>query len=141
MKGKQYSICPKAIVRAPSGQCLVIRRSACSGHDDGLWEFPGGKLDPGENVENALVREIEEETGLNVRLIKVLGAAEKELSDVKVAYLFFEAVAASMHVRLSKEHDAFKWVDPCELSSMHLCPQFQAMAREFASRGDETITQ
>ncbi len=48
------------------GRLLLTRRPAHKEHG-GLWEFPGGKVDPGESPEAALVRELKEELGIDVR--------------------------------------------------------------------------
>lgn len=49
----------------PQGRVLLNRRRA-GGADGGLWEFPGGKVDPGETAVNALVRELAEELAITV---------------------------------------------------------------------------
>ncbi len=51
-----------ALIR-PDGQILLQRRRLGKAHG-GLWEFPGGKIEPGESPESALIREIEEELGV-----------------------------------------------------------------------------
>ena len=53
------------IVRDPMGRLLVGQRPACKDYP-GKWEFPGGKLEPGESVYKALVREFREELGLEI---------------------------------------------------------------------------
>ena len=53
------------IARDPMGRLLVGQRPACKDYP-GKWEFPGGKLEPGENVYTALVREFREELGLEI---------------------------------------------------------------------------
>lgn len=53
-------------LRDESGRCLMHKRPDHK-HHGGLWEFPGGKVDPGETPVNALVREIEEELGIAIR--------------------------------------------------------------------------
>ena len=53
------------IVRDPMGRLLVGQRPGCKDYP-GKWEFPGGKLEPGESVYTALVREFREELGLEI---------------------------------------------------------------------------
>ena len=53
------------IARDTMGKLLVDQRPACKGYP-GKWEFPGGKLEPGESVFKALVREFREELGLEI---------------------------------------------------------------------------
>ncbi|SFE65729.1 NUDIX hydrolase [Roseivivax sediminis] len=59
-----------AVVIRESRTLLVRRRNK---PDAGLWGFPGGKLEPGESVEDAAVRELQEETGLVSRAVRRLG--------------------------------------------------------------------
>jgi len=134
-----YSLSVKAIVRGPDGRCLLLRRSGASHTHAEFREFPGGKLDPGERPDEALLREIREETGLQVLISRVAGAAESALPDCKVAYLFFEAAALDTEVSLSSEHDAYEWVSPGELHQYLLCPQFQAFAREYARHDAQPV--
>lgn len=132
MSKKPYSVSVKALVRDSRGRCLVIRRSAASKHNPGGWDLPGGKIDPGETVDDALVREVAEETGLAIDIIRVAGAAESEAPNRKIAYLIFETRADEAKVRLSSEHDGYEWVPPSRLESYDLCRQFGAFISEFA---------
>lgn len=126
---KPYHLSAKAVIRDYQGRCLVLRRSAASKHNAGCWDFPGGKTDPGETFDVALAREVVEETGLTVTLEKVLGSAESELADRRVAYLIMEAKSTGGEVRLSSEHDDFAWLTTTELAESNLCPQFVDFAR------------
>ncbi len=67
--------CVGAIVRDEAGRLLLIQR----GHDPGagLWSLPGGRIEPGETDEQALVREMREETGLTVRPGPLAGAVSR----------------------------------------------------------------
>ena len=57
-----------ALVRDEEGRILLQRRS-----DDGCWNLPAGAVDPGESPADAVVREVREETGLEVRPVRVAG--------------------------------------------------------------------
>lgn len=56
------------IVRSDSGRILLEKRSDC-----GWWGLPGGRIEPGESVEQAAIRKVKEETGLDVEIIRLLG--------------------------------------------------------------------
>ncbi len=135
MKTKPYAFSCKAVVRDHQGRCLLLRRSAESKNNAGKWEFPGGKADAGETLDEALLREVREETGLNVELVRVAGAAESDLPTRRVAYLIFEARAESADVTLSSEHDAFEWVERTRLAGMDMCRQFLPFAMDYAGGG------
>jgi 8-oxo-dGTP diphosphatase len=111
------------------GRYLLLKRSVHSRFYAGEWEFPGGKINPGEKLDEALLREIEEETGLKVSLERVAGSAEAELPAARVAYLIFEAKIESGQVRLSKEHDDFAWAAPEDMPTFDLVKQFRAIAQ------------
>lgn len=55
-----------AVIRGADGRVLIAKRPQDK-HQGGLWEFPGGKLEAGESVEQALRRELQEELGITIR--------------------------------------------------------------------------
>ncbi|MBL9132693.1 MAG: NUDIX domain-containing protein, partial [Verrucomicrobiaceae bacterium] len=136
MKTRPYFLSAKVVIRNGRGQVLVLRRAAASRHHAGLWEFPGGKADAGESFDAALLREVAEETGVDIVLEHVAGAGSSELDGKTITYLFMEARLVAGEVRLSDEHEEFRWVGLDELLALELCPQFRAFAEEHArSRG------
>lgn len=123
----------KIVVRDGEGRCLVLQRSRHSKGNPGKWDFPGGKVDPGESPDAALVREVREETGLDVVVTGVVGAAQSEAPGRIVAYLILEGHAMRGAVRLSSEHEAFAWIAPADLVDCDLAPQFTAFAKSYAT--------
>lgn len=130
---KPFTLSVKIVVRNREGRCLVLRRAATSKGNAGKWDFPGGKLEPGEQIEQALCRETIEETGLVTSVERVVGAAQSELPDRIVAYLFMEGFVQGGEIRLSEEHDGYEWVTVPELATMELAPQFKAFANTYAT--------
>jgi 8-oxo-dGTP diphosphatase len=67
--------CVGAVIQDDAGRILLIKR----GHEPGkgLWSVPGGRIEPGETDEQAIVREVWEETGLEVSCGPLLGAIER----------------------------------------------------------------
>ncbi len=128
----------KVAIRDEKGRVLMLKRSMSSKNNGGKWEFPGGKVDAGEEIDDALLREVYEETGLSISLEKVLGAAESETQVKKVAYLILGAQVLSGSVRLSDEHTDYAWVEPSAMTQADLCPQFQAFAAGYEKKSAET---
>jgi 8-oxo-dGTP diphosphatase len=60
-----------AIIPYPQNQILLIKRSTPP--FVGYWALPGGRVDPGETVEQTIVREVKEETGLDIILVRKVG--------------------------------------------------------------------
>src|SRR3954452_21027558 len=135
MAQKPFALSVKAIVRDENQQCLVLRRSAQSKNNPGLWDLPGGKCDPGEAMEVALAREVAEETGLQVHPTGVVGSAQSELPDRVVAYLIVEARVTGGQLRLSPEHDADQWQPRHRLAELAFAPQFREFVRSYARAG------
>jgi 8-oxo-dGTP diphosphatase len=129
---KPFYLSVKVAILDGEGRCLLLKRSQSSKGNPGKWELPGGKVDPGEDFDKALVREVIEETGLSVALEHVFGSAERELPHRKIAYLIMEGRLKSGRVSLSEEHDDFIWVDPEELPKMDLLEQLKEFARILA---------
>jgi 8-oxo-dGTP diphosphatase len=121
--GKPWGLSVAAFIRDEAGRLLLLRRSRSSRFHAGQWEPPGGKLDHGETFDAALRREVLEETGLEVALVRCLGATDHEMPHIKVTHLFHEAEVTGGSVRLSHEHDEYRWVSTEELASLDLAPK------------------
>jgi 8-oxo-dGTP diphosphatase len=101
-----------AIVR--DGRVLAARRTAPASAA-GRWEFPGGKVEPGETEADSLVREVEEELGLRIRVGQWLAGAE-QIGD---RYLLKVALAVvEVGEPAPTEHDEVRWLAADELGSV-----------------------
>jgi 8-oxo-dGTP diphosphatase len=69
-----------ALVPYPGNKILLIKRNTIP--FKGYWALPGGRMDPGEKVEQTIVREVKEETGLDVTIVRKVGEyVEKGVKD------------------------------------------------------------
>jgi 8-oxo-dGTP diphosphatase len=123
--GSILSVVGAAIVRdVPGGRlCLVAQRGETMRHP-GLWELPGGKVEPGETPQGALAREIREELGMEIRVGRFLARSEVDVDgrrirlDVYVARLTGEAPAP---LRLA-EHRAVRWIGADAVDDLDWAP-------------------
>lgn len=86
-----------------------------------LWEFVGGKVEPGESKEQALVRECREELAVTVAVGAPFMEVVHEYPDLTVHLtLFCASIADGQPLML--EHNDIKWITPKEIPNYHFCP-------------------
>lgn len=96
-----------------NGTLLITQRHA-SDHLGGLWEFPGGKREPGESFEQCLVRELEEELGIRVEVGAELEDVTHAYPEKRVRLKFFKCRLLSGEPR-PLGCSQLRWVAPAEL--------------------------
>ena len=111
--------CVGAIIKDATGRLLLIQR----GHDPeaGRWSLPGGRIEPGETDEQALIREVREETGLTVTCQHLVGSVKRP--GAAGAVLDIRDYAATVTGgRLVAGDDAaeVRWVSPAGLDGLAL---------------------
>jgi len=110
---------------------LLVRRSLCDTWNPGKWECPGGKADGGECFEEALTREVLEETSLRVKIFSGVSFVTHDRSlaesykGIPRTTIFHFVVLESGEVALSHEHCDFMWVSCAEALSYDLAPETQ----------------
>lgn len=109
-----------AVIEDGDGRILLSQRLAHA-HQGGLWEFPGGKVEPGESLGQALCREIHEELGLRVEGHRPLIRLVHHYADRSVLLDVHRITAFSGEAH-GREGQALAWVFPTELEQYPLLP-------------------
>lgn len=86
-----------------------------------LWEFVGGKTEPGETKEQALIRECREELGVTVEVGTVFMELIHEYPDITIRLTLFNASIAEGTPQLL-EHNDIRWIRPSEIPEYDFCP-------------------
>ena len=86
-----------------------------------LWEFVGGKVEPGETKEQALIRECREELAVTLAVGDVFMDVVHEYPDITVHLTLFNATIAE-GVPQKLEHNDVRWITPCEIPEYNFCP-------------------
>ncbi|MDI9885935.1 NUDIX hydrolase [Streptomyces sp. HNM0645] len=97
-----------AAIIVHGGRVLMVRRRVSEG--ELMWQFPAGGIEEGESPEEAAVRETLEETGLEVKALRLLGQRVHPKTGREMSYTAAEVVAGEAHVGDADELDAVAWV-------------------------------
>lgn len=104
------------------GRVLLARRPADK-HLPLKWEFPGGKVEPGEDPAAAIVREIREELGCAIVLTRALPRFIHDYSAVVIEMIpYVCTLAAGSPAPHPREHIAIEWVEPARFTGFDLAP-------------------
>lgn len=94
-----------------NGKMLIIKRAENDEVGPGTWECPGGKIEFGEELEAALIREIKEEAGIEVTVDRILYAVTFKTNPARqVVVINYLCKSENTDVFLSEEHIDYKWV-------------------------------
>ena len=109
------------------GRFMVCQRPAHKARGL-LWEFVGGKVEPGETKEQALVRECREDLGITVAVGPVFMEVLHEYPDLIVHLTLFRAsIAEGTPQKL--EHNDIRWITPDEIGEYPFCPADEEILR------------
>ncbi|TCL56971.1 mutator protein MutT [Kineothrix alysoides] len=130
-----------AIIQA-SGTILVLKRSKDNLYQPELWDFPGGGIESGETIEEALLREVREETQLEIEVRRVLSVYSNndQLPFRQTTQIVFMAKTNNLDVVLnSKEHSDYNWMHPSQLQNYTLMPYMQEAIDVYLSQNQQDI--
>jgi 8-oxo-dGTP diphosphatase len=126
---RSYTLVLRGILQDPQGRFLLMQRSAQSKGWPGKWEFPGGKVDRGEELTQALIREWKEETGLAIVPLACLDVFAWEHGHDRILYFIFRVRAKNLDVKKSFEHDAWGWFTAAQIKKLDVAPALKQVIK------------
>lgn len=109
-----------AVIQNEEGKILIAQRNLKKAQG-GLWEFPGGKIEPNETKEEAIVREIKEEMDIDIEAKKFIDQKVFNYPEKDINLIAIECKQLKGDIKLN-EHEDFKWVDKNELKNFNFAP-------------------
>lgn len=131
----QFYLAVKGIIRNAEGKILVLKRSDQDDHKPGVWETPGGGIDHEQAPQEALIREILEETGLSVIVKEPFNVFtfRKDTGEFKVGITFLCDLETG-EVTLSHEHSEHAWINAQEYANLESVPSLHKEIADYAKR-------
>lgn len=109
-----------AAIFCRNDEYLICQRA----HDDALpllWEFPGGKAEAGETLEECIVRECREELAVEIRVLGEFGRTSYPHAGRELIFTFFRAEIVGGEISVNV-HEQIKWVPAAQLKEYPFCP-------------------
>ncbi len=127
-----------AVISNDEGLVLAVRRGPGMSNA-GKWEFPGGKTRPGEGYEECILREIDEELGMEIVICGELSVVEHDYGDRQIRLIPFICHTLSDEPLLH-EHDSYRWMAPDRLTTLDLSAADIPVAEQYAAGRHDCLT-
>jgi mutator protein MutT len=126
-----------AVIRDEAGRYLISRRRRGT-HLEGLWEFPGGKREPGETLEACLRRELREELSATVAVGEKLDTIRWAYPDRTVILHFYRCAVDARAIE-AREAQETAWVEPERLGDYAFPPADEALVARLMNASREIV--
>lgn len=131
--------CALIEISTPQGGLLTMAaRKGLHSHLTGLWEFPGGKLEPGESARDAVIREIREELDCEIEELRALPPYEHDYGTHAIRLIPFICRPSGNSFPSCREHAALAFLSPQRLASLPWAPADRSILNDYLASLQET---
>lgn len=129
-----FFVAAHALVVNKENKVLVMKRAECNDYKPLTWDIPGGTVEVGETVEEALIRELKEETGIEIKPLHPIYAYSNlsQLPKRQTVQLVYACEYKGGNVILNpEEHEEYKWIDYPEIRNLECIPFLAGLLETF----------
>lgn len=127
---KAYGLTVRGIIKNESNEILIVKRHPKSRTDPEMWELPGGKVEKGEHFADALVREIKEETNLDVNVGDFCEAIQNDYSHKRTVQLMMYLENVDGEVKISDEHTDWMWASLEKIKTLEISTSLKKVLKK-----------
>ncbi len=127
---RDYGLTMRGIIKNDDGEILILKRHPKSRTDPDTWELPGGKMEAGEFFDDALVREIKEETNLDCKVGDLAIAIQHDYPYKRTVQMIMYLDDVEGEFRISDEHTDGKYASIDEIKTLKLSSCLQKVMEE-----------
>lgn len=117
---RDYGLTMRGIIKNSNGEILILKRHPKSRTDPDTWELPGGKIEAGEFFDDALVREIKEETNLDCKVGDLAIAIQHDYPYKRTVQMIMYLNNVEGEFRISEEHTDGRYASIDEIKTLKL---------------------
>ena len=125
-----YGLTVRGVIKNSDGEILLLKRHPKSRTDPEMWELPGGKVEKGEHFADALVREIKEETNLNVTVGDFCEAIQNDYTHKRTVQLMMYLDDVEGTVEISEEHTEYMWASIEKIRGLEISTSLKKLLKK-----------
>ena len=126
---KAYGLTVRGIIK-DNDKILLVKRHPKSRTDPEMWELPGGKVEKGEFFADALVREIKEETNLDVKVGDFCDAVQNDYMHKRTVQIMMYFDNVEGEIKISDEHTDWMWASLDEIQTLEISTSLKKLLKK-----------